>query len=117
MSVAIDWDMPAPGEWTTDDLDALPDDGRRYELIDGVPIVSPSPTTGHQRLAGRLFAALDALCPPELAVTRCHVLSHERGVLIVLIKAELQLAHPPEIPRQSASITVDLDPVPALLPH
>jgi len=25
MSVAIDWDMPAPGEWTTDDLDALGD--------------------------------------------------------------------------------------------
>ena len=70
MSVVTDWDMPAPGEWTTDDLDALPDDGRRHELIDGVPIVSPSPTTGHQRLAGRLFAALDALCPPELAVTQ-----------------------------------------------
>jgi len=55
--------------------------------------------------------------PPELAVTRCYIPSHERGVLIVLIKAELQLAHPPEIPRQSASITVDLDPVPALLAH
>jgi Uma2 family endonuclease len=70
MSVAIDWDRPAPGEWTTDDLDALPDDGRRHELIDGVPIVSPSPTTGHQRLAGRLFAALDALCPADLAATQ-----------------------------------------------
>jgi Uma2 family endonuclease len=70
MSVAIDGDRPAPGEWTTDDLDALPDDGRRLELIDGVPFVSPSPTTGHQRLAGRLFAALDALCPSDISVTQ-----------------------------------------------
>jgi Uma2 family endonuclease len=70
MSVAIDWDMPAPGEWTTDDLDALPDDGRRYELIDGVPIVSPSPTTGHQRIAMLLGAALDSLCPSDLAATQ-----------------------------------------------
>jgi Uma2 family endonuclease len=70
MSVATDWDRPAPGEWTTDDLDALPDDGRRHELIDGVPIVSPSPTIGHQRIAMLLGAALDSLCPPELAVTQ-----------------------------------------------
>jgi Uma2 family endonuclease len=70
MSVAIDWDRPAPGEWTTDDLDALPDDGRRHELIDGVPIVSPSPTTGSQRIAMLLGAALDALCPPDLAATQ-----------------------------------------------
>jgi Uma2 family endonuclease len=70
MSVAIDWDTPAPGDWTTDDLDALPDDGRRLELIDGVPIVSPSPTTGHQRIAMLLGAALDSMCPPELAVTQ-----------------------------------------------
>ena len=70
MSVATDWDVPAPGEWTTDDLDALPDDGRRRELIDGLLIVSPSPTTGHQRIAGRLFSALDAMCPPEYAATQ-----------------------------------------------
>jgi len=70
MTAAVQWDTPAPGEWTTDDLDALPDDERRRELIDGVMTVPPSPTTGHQRLAGYLFAALDALCPPELAVTQ-----------------------------------------------
>ena len=30
--------------WTTDDLDALPEDGVRRELIDGALFVSPSPT-------------------------------------------------------------------------
>ena len=70
MTAAVQWDMPAPGEWTTDDLDALPDDGRRRELIDGVVTVSPSPTAGHQRLAMLLGAALDAGCPPDLSVTQ-----------------------------------------------
>ena len=36
--------MPAlVADWTIDMLDALPDDGQRYELIDGVLHVTPSP--------------------------------------------------------------------------
>lgn len=27
--------MPVSGDWTVDDLDHLPDDGLRYELVDG----------------------------------------------------------------------------------
>jgi len=30
--------------WTVDMLDALPDDGQRYELIDGVVHVTPAPS-------------------------------------------------------------------------
>ena len=41
--------MPAlVTDWTIDMLDALPDDGQRYELIDGVLHVTPSPNEGHQ---------------------------------------------------------------------
>jgi Uma2 family endonuclease len=36
-------------EWTVDDLDLLPDDGLRYELLDGTLLVSPVPTRRHQR--------------------------------------------------------------------
>ena len=44
VSYAPAW--PARGQpFTVDDLDRLPDDGRRYELLDGVLIVSPRPTT------------------------------------------------------------------------
>jgi Uma2 family endonuclease len=67
---ALDYDLPAPGDWTTDDLDALPEDGRRRELIDGVLIVSPSPTRNHQSLAGRLMTALDTTCPQHYDVTQ-----------------------------------------------
>jgi hypothetical protein len=40
--------------------------------------------------------------------------SQERGVLIVLIKTELQLTHSPEVPGKRAAVTVDLDAVCAL---
>ena len=50
-AVPTDYDPPGDG-WTTDDLDQLPDDGRRREIIDGALIVSPSPTNIHQVIAG-----------------------------------------------------------------
>lgn len=43
--------LPDPSGYTVDDLHALPDDGRRYELIDGGIIVSPSPTIDHNVIA------------------------------------------------------------------
>lgn len=51
-----------------DDLDHFPDDGHRYELIEGTLLVSPSPTNLHQRACHRLQLLLDAACPPELEV-------------------------------------------------
>ena len=36
--------LPWGRELTVDDLDQLPDDGHRYELIDGALIVTPAPT-------------------------------------------------------------------------
>jgi Uma2 family endonuclease len=56
------------GDWTVDDLRALPDDGLQYELADGVLLVSPSPRPAHQRALGRLHILLSAACPPELEV-------------------------------------------------
>jgi Uma2 family endonuclease len=40
------------------DYAALPDDGRRYEIHDGVPSVTPAPGTAHQRISRSLFVAL-----------------------------------------------------------
>ena len=46
---------PAAGRpFTVGDLDRMPDDGRRYELLDGALIVSPRPATIHQMVAFRL---------------------------------------------------------------
>jgi Uma2 family endonuclease len=68
-------DMPHALAWpaadrpfTADDLDRLPDDGRRYELLNGVLIVSPRPTTVHQLAAGLLTTLLTNSWPNELYV-------------------------------------------------
>jgi len=55
-------------EWTVDDLDRVPDDGLRYELLDGILLVSPAPTRRHQRAVLQLGLVLQAACPPELEV-------------------------------------------------
>jgi Uma2 family endonuclease len=44
---------------TYDDLLQLPDDGQRYEIIGGELIVNPAPTSGHQRVLGRLYRLMD----------------------------------------------------------
>ena len=50
-------------DWTVDDLDLLPDDGLQYELLDGMLLVSPSPTIPHQRASARLFLLLTRRLP------------------------------------------------------
>jgi Uma2 family endonuclease len=53
---------------TVQDLEGMPDDGKRYELIDGMLIVSPAPSRWHQRMAYMLFGVLEQACPPEFEV-------------------------------------------------
>lgn len=60
---------PAAGRpFTVAELDRMPDDGRRYELLDGALVVSPRPTTIHQFVAMRLLRALADACPEDLCV-------------------------------------------------
>ena len=61
----IGWPARVDGEWTVEMLETLPDDGLRYELVDGTLIVSPSPVPRHQRALLRLAILLSAVCPPD----------------------------------------------------
>src|SRR5215472_776969 len=45
---------------TYKDYEALPADGRRYELHDGELLVTPAPAPKHQRVSGRLYRILQA---------------------------------------------------------
>ena len=46
----------------------VPADGRRYELVDGVLLVTPSPFVQHQRVVRQLVEALVPVCPTDLEV-------------------------------------------------
>lgn len=71
--------------WTVDDLHDLPDDGNRYEVIDGELLVTPAPAWKHQeaiaalyrtiaeylsihRVAHALFAPADVVFSPKRGV-------------------------------------------------
>jgi Uma2 family endonuclease len=59
--------MPAHlGPWTEQDLRAMPDDGRRYEIVEGSLVVSPTPVGRHQWVARRLVQLLDTAAQPDL---------------------------------------------------
>ena len=60
--------LPQSRPLTADDLAVLPDDGHRYELIDGTLIVTPAPSWRHQRAVVRLVTALASATPHELEV-------------------------------------------------
>ena len=60
--------MPAQEtRWTAEMARALPDDGNRYEVLDGALFVSPAPSALHQRAVFRLCSILDRYCETHRA--------------------------------------------------
>jgi Uma2 family endonuclease len=49
---------PEQGQWTFDDWLRLPDDGFRYEIIEGELYVSPPPSVEHQNAVSSLLAEM-----------------------------------------------------------
>jgi Uma2 family endonuclease len=45
--------------WTTADLELFPDNGTRYEIIDGELHIAKAPHWRHQETCGKIFRALD----------------------------------------------------------
>lgn len=63
--------MSTAARWTSSDLLALPDDGKRREIIDGVLHVSPQPHFYHQVVCGRFGGPLEnspglTVCAPGI---------------------------------------------------
>ena len=55
--VELQW-PPPQGRWTYEDYKRLPDDGWRYEVIEGELLMSPAPSTNHQRTSAKLQFAI-----------------------------------------------------------
>jgi Uma2 family endonuclease len=64
--------MPNIAEWKREQVLALPDDGNRYELVDGELLVSPAPRWVHQTGVKRLLFLLDP-----------YVRSHNLGTVVL----------------------------------
>lgn len=60
--------LPRGRALTRADLATMPEDGHRYELIDGILIVSPAPRIRHQDVVGSLHLLLHASISPPLKV-------------------------------------------------
>ena len=54
----------ASNAFTVEDLETLPADNRRYELIGGSIVMTPAPEPVHQRVSRRLQRLLEDACPP-----------------------------------------------------
>ena len=71
--------------YTVDDLEHFPDDGNRYELLDGVLLVTPQAAAVHQVVASRIQGELSAtLQKPGLA----HVVGP--GAVVRMPRTQLQ---------------------------
>jgi Uma2 family endonuclease len=60
MDVAADLAWPTDRPLTITDLARIPDDGRKYELWDGILMITPGPTLWHQELSRRFCLQVNA---------------------------------------------------------
>ena len=75
--------LPQSRPLTRGDLEAVPDDGHRYELLDGCLVVTPSPSVLHQVVSSRLHRVLDGASPAHLIALSapCDVVMDDSTVL------------------------------------
>lgn len=65
----FDW-QPPTGGWREDDLLRVPEDGQRYELVDGSLHVTPPADDDHHELADEIRLALRVAAPPGWRMIR-----------------------------------------------
>lgn len=113
-----DW-VPGPlqGFWTYDDYAALPDDGHRYEIVNGVLLMTPPPTPAHQSITMRIsyylfshveLAGLGRVFAAPIAVELAPENTFEPDIVVVLnahldIIAEKRIIGVPDLVVEVAS--------------
>lgn len=77
--------VPRQGNWTYEAYAALPDDGLRYEILQGIRVMTPAPEPEHQRIskkiAVRFFEQVDARDRGEMFYAPIDVVLSEKDVL------------------------------------
>lgn len=106
---AASW-VPTGRPFLATDLAAAPDDGNRYELVDGMLVVSPAPKPRHQRALRNLTVLMTEGCPAEHEVFFAPldvVLADDTVVqpdLLVTRRADLTEANLPTAPLLAVEI-------------
>jgi Uma2 family endonuclease len=80
--------------WTLEEVHSLPDDGNKYELIDGVLYVTPPPNTEHETILARLSRLLETY----VAAHGLGLVYHPRAVVRIggsEIEPDLMVRRPP----------------------
>lgn len=72
VSIGLEGQWPRQGEWTYEDYRRLPDDGRRYEIIEGVLYVVNTPSYDHQFTVTKLDRIIGG-----------YVDEHQLGIVLV----------------------------------
>lgn len=71
--------------FTYEDYVEFPDDGKRHEIIEGDHYMTPAPRMKHQRISGRLFAALNGVAAArrlgEVFAAPCDVVLSDENVV------------------------------------
>jgi Uma2 family endonuclease len=65
--------------WTRQDLERLPDDGNKYEVVRGELFVTPAPAPGHEEI----IAVLAALLSEYLSIHRIGRVRFPRSVVVI----------------------------------
>ena len=72
----------APDVWTEADLDSLPDDGNRFEILEGSLLATPPRGGRHQYIGDELRGRLSSAAPPGWRVVTAIGVRVPRGNLI-----------------------------------
>lgn len=86
--------MPLSAPWTIEQLDSLPDDGNRYEVLDGDLFVTPAPSDVHEAI----IEWLDRLIIPFVKANGLGSVQHKGVLRVARAHVEPDLIVRPEAP-------------------
>jgi Uma2 family endonuclease len=77
---------PAQGQWTYEDYLRLPNDGRRYEIIEGILYVANAPAYDHQYTVMKLAGRFDQFVSDATTYDHQYTISELHGELRAFVK-------------------------------
>ncbi len=102
-------------KFTYEDLRAMPQDGKRYELLEGEVYMTPSPNVTHQKVTGNIYLALRQFVEEgslgEVFIAPLDVVLDEHNVVqpdVLFVKKERLLAITPLFVNGAPDLVVEV---------